>query len=336
VGLTDVKPDFRILANKRDITAEVRQRLVSISLSDATGIESDTLELVISDTDPARPVRKPSRGAELELSLGYNGSLVRMGAFVVDEIEISGWPRTISIRARGTPFDESTSGAAHLQTQKTRTWKRETTIGDMVAKIAKEHGLKANVSQSLKQTKMPQFNQTAESDISFLVRVGKRYDAMVKPGGGKLSFIRRGEQSKADGSPMPTIAIKANEVTSFHFTEASRDDGGTIVAFWHATKQARRRQIEVGSGEPVTQLRHFYATEDAAKAAAKSELDKRKRGQATLSVSLPGNPALSAECALAPSGFHPDMPTTWLVTRVSHRLSADGYRCDVEAELPNA
>lgn len=42
----------------------------------------------------------PATGAELELALGYDGELVRVGGFVVDEIEISGWPGELVVRAR--------------------------------------------------------------------------------------------------------------------------------------------------------------------------------------------------------------------------------------------
>jgi phage protein D len=335
VGLTPFKPDFKLVANGRDITTSIRERLLSLSLTDATGFEADTLELVLADNEPKRPVNKPPRGAELQLFMGFSGSLVKMGVFVVDEIEISGWPGEMTIRARGAPFEKSKGGASHLQTQKTRSWPRETTIKSMVSKIAKEHGLEALVSKSLEDIELPHYDQTAESDVSFLVRVGKRYDAMVKPGGGKLAFLKRGEQKKADGSPMSTVTVSAGEALNFRFAEASRDSGGTVVAFWHSKPQGKRHQVEVGSGEPVKQLRQFYTTEEAAKDAAQAELDKRKRAQATFTVNVPGNPSLSAECTLKPSGFHPDIPTTWLVTRVVHRLGSDGYRCDVDAELPN-
>jgi phage protein D len=335
VGLTDYKPEFQVLANQQDITDTLRDRLLSLSLTDATGFESDTLELVLADDKPGRPLRKPSRGAELQLSIGYNGSLVRMGVFVVDEVSLAGWPGTMTIRARGAPFEKSTGGASHLQTQKSRAWKRDTTIKAMVTKIAREHGLEPLVSKSLENIELPHFDQTAESDVSFLTRVGNRYDAMVKPAGGKLAFLKRGEQLRSDGSAMPRITAAAKDVSSWTFQETSRDDGGTVVAFWHHKKQAKRKQVQIGSGEPVKQLRQFYTSEEAAKAAAQAELDKRNRARGSLSISLPGNPTLSAECTLEVSGLHPDMPAEWLVTRVTHRLGSDGYKCDVDAELPN-
>lgn len=339
MGLTppadNIKPEFQLIANSEDITSKVRDKLQSLALTDATGTQADTLEIVLADDDPDRPIRKPPRGAELKLSIGYDGLLFAMGVFVVDEVGISGHPRVMTIRARGAPFEKSKGGASHLQTQKTRSWKRATTIDAMVSKIAKEHGMKSFVSSSLANVQLPHFSQTAESDVSFLVRVGKRYDAMVKCGGGTIAFLKRGEQKRADDTSMPTITVKQSDATNFEYHEASRDGGGTVVAFWHSRINARKKQVQVGSGEPIKQLRQYYTTEQAAKDAANAELDKRERGQCTFSLGMPGNPALSAECTLEPTGFHPDMPTIWLVTHVTHRLGSDGYKCDVEAELPN-
>lgn len=335
MGLTDFKPEYRIIANNADITAVMRDRFKSLNLTDATGLEADTLEIALADTDPLKPLRKPPKGAELRVEIGYNGQLHKMGLFVVDEVGISGLPGVMTIRARAAPFEKSTGGALHFQTQKTRAWKRNTTINAMVSKIATEHGLKSSVSKSLSSTQLPEFHQTAESDMSFLVRVGQRYDAMVKIAGGKLSFLKRGEQLRADGSPMPTVTINKSDALDYDFLEASRDDVGTVVAFWHSNAHAKRKQVSVGSGDPVKQLRQHYGTEAAAKAAAQAELDKLKRGTSSFSCSVSGNALLSAESSALLKGFHPDIPTTWLITQVTHRLSPGGYSCDVRCTLPN-
>lgn len=323
--MNDHKPDFRLFANRQDITATIAKNFVGLSLTDSTGFDSDTLEVVLTSDG----VSKPPKGAELELSLGYEGALTKMGRFVVDEIELSGPPAMMTLRARGTPFEQSKLGMSQLQTQKTRSWPRETKLTDMVVKIAREHGLKALVSKSLQSITLPQFDQTAESDISFLVRVGVRYDAIVKPGGGKLCVFRRGDID------MPTVTIEAIDVTRWSFSDTSREREGTVVAFWHKLQRGARQEVTVGSGDPVKQLRQWYQTEAAARAAATAEHNKRKRGSSTFSCTLPGNAALSADSRIVPRGFHPDMPALFVATRVVHSLGVGGYTCDVDCELPN-
>lgn len=323
--MAENKPDFLILANKAKISTAIKNSLVSLSITDASGFESDTLEIVLDATG----IEKPAKGAELEVHLGYTGDLVKMGLYVVDEVTISGWPTTITIRARGTPFSKSKLGLVALHSQKTRTWARDTKIDAVIAKIAKEHNLTPLVSKSLQGIDLPQFDQTAESDISFLVRLGRRYDAIVKPGGGKLAMFRRGDFE------MPSITIDAVDATNWSYIESSRDTGGTVVAFWHSKANAERKQVEVGSGDPVKQLRHWYPDEASAKAAAKAEHDRRSRGAAEFWVTVPGNPRLSADNRLVPQGFFAGIPKLFVIKSVTHRLNHTGFSSDVQAELPN-
>ncbi|USI86870.1 hypothetical protein LZ086_00110 [Acinetobacter johnsonii] len=55
-----------------------------------------------------------------------------------------------------------------------------------MTKIAREHGLEPIVSKSVSALKLPHFDQSDESDLNFLLRIAKRYDAVCKPAGGKL------------------------------------------------------------------------------------------------------------------------------------------------------
>lgn len=330
-----LEPQYKITANSADITATIADRLISLRLTDETGYQSDMLEIVLADHDPDKPIEKPPSGAELEVWLGYDGDLDRMGLFVVDEIQKAGWPKTLTIRARAAVYDQTPKGKTDLQTQKVRSWPDKTKLGDMVAKIAKEHGMTPAVSASLAPVVLPHLDQTEESDISFLVRVTRQYDAMVKPSGGKLVVAKRGESQSAGGAALPPITLKADDCTSFHLVEAAREASGTVVAYWHSKKTAKRIEITLGSGDPVKRLRHFYPTEDAARAAAQGELDKRKRAESKLNLALPGNSKLQAEGKLSVSGFDVDMDGDWLISRVEHDLNSQrGYCCYVDLEKP--
>lgn len=334
-----IAPQFRISANSEDITAAIADRLISLRLTDEFGFESDMLEIHLADHDPDNPIQKPPKGAELEAWLGYDGAVQRMGLFVADEIELSGWPGTMTIRARAAVYEKTPKGKTDLQTQKVRSWPNGTKLGAMVRKIAKEHGMEAVVSKSLANITLPHFSQTEESDISFLVRVTRQYDAVVKPSGGKLILAKRGVSKTASGDDLPTVTLDASDCTSFHMTESARDEGGTVIAYWHSTAQSKKNEVMLGSGDPVKRLRHFYPTDEAARQAAQGELDKRKRGKTKLALTMPGNPNLQAECELTLTGFRDGIPTTWLVRRVEHEFSAGsggGYKCHVEGELTNA
>ncbi|KGK95327.1 phage late control protein, partial [Pseudomonas syringae pv. tomato] len=81
-----MKPAFRIVADRTDITALINDRLLLLRTSDKPGMESDEFELRIDDRDGA--VALPSRGADIEIYLGYEGQpLTRLGLYTVDDIE---------------------------------------------------------------------------------------------------------------------------------------------------------------------------------------------------------------------------------------------------------
>ena len=331
-----LRPAFKVLANGADITSTLAGRLKGLSVTDEAGFESDTLEISLADTDPDNPIAIPPTGAELEVWLGYaDEGLQRMGLFIADEVELAGWPGEMTIRGRAAPMEASKGGKSDLQSQKTRAWAKGLTLKAMVAKIAKEHGLTPVVAQSLAGVVLPHFDQTEESDISFLVRVARKLDAVVKPGGGKLAVAKRGESKSASGEDMPTIFLAATDCTRWGLSITTRDSEGTVVAFYHDRGAAQRKQVTAGSGDPVRRLRHNFPDQASAKTAAQAELDKRDRRKNKLSLSMPGDPLLGAEAKLELSGFRAGVPTSWLVTRVEHRFgTGDGYSCEIEAEKP--
>lgn len=331
-----MRPAYRVTANGFDLGAMLRGCLKSISITDAAGFESDTLEISLAD-DAQPPIEIPPTGAELEVWLGYaETGLQCMGVFVVDEIEVDGPPDSMTIRGRAAPMEKSKGGKSDLQTQKTRAWPKGTKLTDMVAKIAKEHGLQPAVAKSLRSITLPQFDQTEESDISFLVRVCRKYDAVAKPGGGKLAVAKRGESKTASGEDMPTVILqRSGENTRWSMNISTRDSEGTAVAFYHDKGAAKRKEVKAGSGDPVRRLRHNFPDKASAEKAAQAELDKRGRRKNKLSLTMPGNPLLAAEAKLQLVGFRAGVPTDWLVTQVVHKLdTGTGYSCDVEAEKP--
>lgn len=331
----NIRPDYRLVANSQDITTIIRDRLVSLRYTDEAGMESDVLEIVLADNDPATPIRTPPTGAELELFLGYDGAAERIGLFVCDELEMAGWPCEMTIRARAAPFDLSKNGKSNLQTQKTRSWPKATTLGAMVKKIASEHGLEAAVAARLDGISLPHMDQADESDLHFLARVAKRYDAIVKPAAGKLILAKQGEAKTVTGQALPTVTIRPEDVSRWRVVQSKRETAGMVVAYWHSMKSAKRNEVKVGSGEPVRRLKMYYPTQEMALAAARSELDRRERGRITVSVTLPGRTDLVADGRVVLVGFRDGVDGEWSITRADHLLDGGGYVTTIEAELPN-
>jgi uncharacterized protein len=331
-----IKPFYLLAANSKDITTIIRDRFVSLRMTDETGNTSDMLEIVLADHLPDQPIQKPTRGAQLALSLGYDGVATSMGTFVVDEIELIGPPEQMHIRARAAAFDQGNDGAFHLQTQKIRSWAAGTTIGAMVQKIAKEHGMQGLVAAPLSSIALPHVDQQDESDLNMLLRIAKKYDAVVKPAGAKLVMAKRGEFKSVSGQALTAVTLQKMDCTTWHYSEQARESAGTVVAYYHAVKQAKRHIVTVGSGDPVRRIKQYFVTQAEALAAAKAELAKRTRAMVKMTITLPGRPDLVAESQVKLAGFRADIPATWIATSVEHSLDDRGYVCTVNLEQPDA
>lgn len=327
-------PEFVISANGSDITKKINERLISLRYSDSAGLKSDTFEFTISDAVDDSPIEMPKVGAKMALYLGYDGQTQRMGEFVVDEVEREGWPDTLTVRAHAAAFDDGKDGEKAFQTQKNRRWKAAA-FKDIADKIAKDNGLTASVSSSLGSINVGSIHQTDESDLHFLIRLARRYDGVVKFAGGKLMVVKKAEGKTMTGSSI-SFDISPEDVSSYRMTMAKREESGTVRAYWHEIKKAKRHAVTVGEGEPETSLKMHYTDEASAKEAARAELARRGRQSAKLSLELPGRPELVAESTISLSGFRSGVNGSWTVTQVEHSMSESGYTCSVEAETKSS
>ncbi|MDE0167352.1 MAG: contractile injection system protein, VgrG/Pvc8 family [Bryobacterales bacterium] len=334
-------PAYRIVVDgHQDVTAAIRERLLSLRVSDDEGYQSDTVEIRLDDRGGT--VELPRRGAELTVELGYdqapeserrNGlkpGRVPMGRYTVDEVELSGPPATLAIRAKAADM------RAALKQRRTRSW-QSVLLGDLIKTIGREYGLDARVADELAKIVLPHVDQTDESDLHLLTRLGERYDAAARPANGRLVFARRGAALSAASGPLAAVRIAREQAGDYRVTLADRPEYRSVRAYWYDTAAGRRMEVTAGDGEPVYVLRDDHAGEAAARAAAKARLDILGRGSATLSLSLePGVPAVSAESPLTLSGFRSGVDGLWIAARVSHEIDNSGYSTRVEAKTPAA
>lgn len=323
----DWKPAFRVTVDGEDITQTLLPRLVSLTVQDAPGVESDTVELTVADHLPGARLEIPPRGAEIDVSLGYGFSVKRMGLYVADSVEVSGPPDNMRIRGTAAPHGSTKSGQKPINDQKSRSWDEGTTIGDLVRKVASEHGLRAVVSGSLASLPLPHIDQVDESDINLLTRIARDFDAIAKPGGGAMIFAKRGEIQ------MPRVSLTPQDVTSWRMAVKLKPPAEKVVATYRDQPLADDIEAVAGAGDLVRRLRQRFPTLESAKAAADAEYSRSKRAGNQLSLTLPGNPDLVAEGRVSLSGFRPGVNGTWLVSKVQHQIDkSGGYRCSVTAE----
>lgn len=319
-------PAWTISADGTDVTATLAQYLVSLSLTDQAGMESDTLQLVIAD--PEAVIAMPRIGAVLSVALGYaHTGPVSMGAYTVDTVELANPPRQLTIRAHAADLREG------MKRRKTKGWE-STTIGEIVTAIASAQGLTPAIGADLADIAVARIDQTNESDISFLTRLGQQYDAIATIKSGRLIFAKRGQGAATSGQPIEAVELSPLDCTSWRISLSETDKYTAAEARYYDRTTASEEWIRsgTGEGEAVLRLRQTFPDRARAKAAADARLAAITRGNATLSLTMPGNTALAAETPVTLAGFAPELDGRWVLTTATHTLDSGGYSTAVEGE----
>ena len=316
----------------QSLTKAYAPRLLSLRLSEKTGEQADELEIVVHDHDGA--FTPPPQGAVLRLALGWlrgsgvTAGLIDKGSYTVDEVEWSGPPDQVTIKARSADFKNT------FRTRRNQVW-QDTSLGAIIATIAVRHGLTPRCHADLAGKAIAAAEQGNKSDMQFVRDLGRRYDAAATVKGGALIFAPVGAVTTATGAPMPTAAIRRQDCTNYTWRRAARDkaqDGAE--AQWHDHATGKRQTATTGGSNP-RRLKKVYASKADAQAAARSEHQRLERASAALSLDLAlGNPQLTPGMRITVSGFKPHIDgATWLITSASHDMSDRGMASRLELSV---
>lgn len=313
-------PAFRIVADGTDVTQAIADRLLSIRITDQAGQQSDSLEIALDDRGSLLPV--PRSGAWLRVWLGYStgGKLpVYMGAYAVDEVDLSMGPRSMVIKATAAQ-----TAPELVKEQRTQSW-HDKTLGDVVGEIAKRNGLKPVIKGGLGSVVIKHEDQTNESDQSFLTRLADKYKATIKPADGNLIVTPR---SKGAGQ----FTIQLSEVADWRATLKNRGAYGAVKVKYldRATNKEKTETHGEKGPLPAYQEKQLFRDQAEAKKAAESRLQSLKAGEVRISLKLAGRPDLNADGQVTLKGFRPYVDGTWVIKQITHELAGGGYTTSVE------
>ncbi len=325
-----MQPVFRIIADGKDITALINDRVLLLRTTDKTGMESDDFELKLDDRDSALAL--PARGALLEVFLGYAGQeLTRLGRYTVDQIDLSGPASTMEIR--GKAADMRGTG----KTIRSDSWEN-VPLQQIVRDIAARNGWQPQCPVT---TVIPRVDQRDESDFNFLTRIAIQYGCTAKIADGVLLVLPRQGGKSASGQALGVVNIGLRDVRRWKF---HLQDRGTVKAVKArhqdpATGQQKEVQTENQNGPPdvsaVFTMRHVYPNQSAAEQAAKARLEAFKRSTATVYLEMAGRTDLFAERMLNVQGFKDGLDGDYLIDNVTQTFTASGWDTTVQCNGTN-
>ncbi|MCD4505509.1 hypothetical protein LQR30_15530 [Chromobacterium piscinae] len=322
-----MQPDFKIVANGADVTQLLRDRLISIRVTDKAGLDSDELEITIDDRDGA--VALPALGATLQAWLGYRETgLTQIGIYRVDEVQSAGPPQRIVVR--GKPANMS----GKIKQARRHAWSG-VTLAQIVNDIAARNQLKSVCKVKATVARADQMN---ESDLHFLTRVAAQYDATATVKGGQILVLPRGGQAvSASGKRLATLVIQRQDVSSWDYKSGDRQATGGAVARHHDKNTGKTLATYIPNRDnpdaPPRVIRHPVASKGAASAKAKAAGSAAKRAEKTLLLNLPGRADVVAERLLRTQGIKPGVDHLWSVDAVTHDFGASGWQTSLELVL---
>ncbi|CAE6841965.1 hypothetical protein R69746_06968 [Paraburkholderia aspalathi] len=328
-GRSQPQADYRITLDGRDLSRLIAPSLISLTLSESRAEEADTLDIVLDDSKDTFAI--PKRGSKIKVSIGWVGKpVVDKGTFTVNEVEHSGAPDIITIRARSASMTDA------MHERREQSWHR-LTIGVIVRTIAGRNSLKAAVGETIAAILIDHIDQTHESDMSFLTRLAKRYDAVMNVKDQNLLFMPIGTGKTVSGRPLDVLTITRASGDQHRYHISQRESYTAVRAHYHSNAKGKRKSVVVGgdNNKNVKVLPEDYATETEARAAAEAEFARTQRGQATLDYALAlGQPELFPEMPVTVSGFKPEInETPWLVKKATHTIGEGGFTTALELEV---
>lgn len=246
------RPAWTLSVDGADISAKIAERLISLTLTDNRGFEADQLDVDLDDSDGKLDL--PPKGAVLRLALGWEGAkLVDKGTYTVDELEHSGAPDKLTIRARSADLRSG------LTTQRERSFHGKT-LRDIVRTIAHENDLQPVMSFALSEIVVDHIDQTNESSANLLTRLARMHDAIATVKGNRLMFIHAGRGASASGTPFPAVLIERKSGDQHRFGIADRDSFTHVRATYNDLGKGEKGEVIWGKTENATEIeRHVPA-----------------------------------------------------------------------------
>jgi uncharacterized protein len=287
------------------------------------------------ELDAREYIPSPGKGAKLQVWLGYAETGINyMGTYLIESWTKKGRPKTMTVSAKAAGL------TTDIKAPKSRSY-HETTVQDIVNKIAGKHGLSAKIDSKIGQKKIGHIDQSNESDINFLTRLAGRVGANFKLADENIIFNGAGSGMLPGGGNAPTFILTEEGMTDWDCTGSTRGEYESVeAAYWNVEKGQREWVKNSGAGGgggggkkgPKHRVRKLFKTEEEAEAQASATKSSLARGGKVLGASMPGRTDLFAGAGAAAQGFDPDVDDAYSIKSATHTLNGQGLSTRISCE----
>ena len=329
---------FKLTIEGIDRTMQVKQRLISLSMTDKRGTEADELSITLSDHDAALPLPTKGNKIRLWLAMPETGDMIDKGIFTIDDAEHSGTPDQLQIRAKSADFKSS------LKVKRSDSYHQHK-LGEIAQTVAKRHDLVLAIDAAVASMMIDHVDQHRESDINLLTRLCDDHDLMCTIKAGRLIIKPIGNSQAPSGVALGQVNITRQSGDSHRYSRADRtSDYDETTASYHDESSGKTKHISVkdGKSKPLDSLPKDKAhvltkpakSKTEAVSKAKASANKKTRQMASFDLTLAkARPDIIADSPATVRGFRPYIDEhQWTVVEVSHELSGTGYSTGIKCE----
>ena len=323
-------PIFTVIYEGKNVTEDISKSLISLTYTDAEEGESDEVSLTLEDTDGLwRGPWYPAKGDTIELEIGHNdGVMLNCGKFAVDEIELSGMPDTVTIRALAAAANSP------IRTKKSKAYEGQT-FKQIAEKVAADHGY--TVQGDLPSVTVGRVTQNRETDLSFLKRIGETWGLVFSIRDKTLIFtaaekLDNGEVvAVLDRTDLISYSYRDKSISTFKAAKSSYHNPKTneTISFVY-TDDGDRLEGEGALPPDTLELRVKAENSAQAEAQAKAALKKANTAEVEGNLKTIGNPLFVAGVNFALTGMG-KVGGTLHITKSTHSVSrGGGYTVDID------
>lgn len=310
------KPTYRIVYNGRNITADLTDSLKSISYSDKVASKSDSISIVVDDSDGRwRKDWTPEKGDTVDLSIGYVDALFPCGIFTVDQIVLSGPPHTVSIDALAAPM------TAKLRTKRSYAHEGKTLM-EIATSIAAEHGFTVQ-GEINSDFKIGRSTQHRETDLEYLRRLSMDFGYVFSVRESKLIFTSIYDLEGTDA----ITEIHRSGLTSYTIKDKTAGSYKSAkVSYHNPDDQQLVEGVATDDGvaaADVLEVRMKVENREQADQVARSVLHNAKTRKQILDFSVEGNVQLLAGVNFNLTGMG-RLSGKYHITETTHSITPSG------------
>jgi len=308
-------PIFKLEANGKDVTKSINLNSSKIEFNDEAGVVSDDISLTIEGS-----FKKPKYEDELKLWIGTKEKgLFYCGLFMVQSSKNKN-DMSIDITATAADFSKSLKRKRNLSYE-------SISIKQMVQQIASRH--KLEVVSDFEDISIEHIEQTHESDLHFLRRIAKDYNALFAVKNNKIIFKKKIKDSKKS-EDLPRYTLIKDESTDVNIENVNKTLYNSCKAMWRDTKDNKQHSITVGSGEPLKTIKDSFENAADARVKAEAALQKANAGTKNGTITSYGFEIYAGGILDLQKTAQDD--GEYNIISVHHTLDSSGWNISIEVE----